>query len=147
MDDNDRTKDRRIIIDLRQEPCVLYEIENDYIKKYSGKVVDHKRKIALFMKKATYLSILLDCTRCIFKNNRISHMKTLLTDGNFIWSADLNHYVKHHSLQLPQFFVSYMDSVNYKTFFLSDDKYKDILSRVYDKQGYLNIDSIKRGTL
>ncbi|MFE7115105.1 hypothetical protein ACFU99_06735 [Streptomyces sp. NPDC057654] len=39
---------------------------------------------------------------------------SILTDGTFIWRADLSAYIKHYSIQLPVDFLEFMSTNHYE---------------------------------
>jgi hypothetical protein len=135
----------RIIIDTINEPFKLFEITDDHLKddKLKNSHIKDKNRIVKYMKKSEYLSILLDCTKCIFTRENIEHFKTLLTDGKWIWSADIIYYIENHNYILPIDFLSDIRKNNYKTRKLTDEAYNFLHDKIY-KEGFVNFDIMNK---
>lgn len=131
----------RIIIDIKKKDFELLEVTDSNLKEYKIKnfYIEDKKEILKYMKKSEYLSILLDCTKCIFTGENIEHFETHLTDGNWIWSADIVYYIEKYNYILPLKFLSDIRQNNYKTHKLADEIYIDIHEKVY-KKGCLNLE-------
>ncbi|WP_338394571.1 hypothetical protein [Fulvitalea axinellae] len=63
--------------------------------------------------KVMYLSvcILLDLTKCVCCNKSITHYESLHTNGDWLWSGDLNHYLLHHKLFISDEFAEAVQQV------------------------------------
>ncbi|MBS1637736.1 MAG: hypothetical protein JST26_17605 [Bacteroidetes bacterium] len=57
---------------------------------------------------------MLDTTDCIICGENILHYDTLITDGDWVWSADLKHYFDHHNFVFPEDFLQSIRSKNYE---------------------------------
>lgn len=130
----------RILINIQKEPFELQEFTDKNLKedKANNFTIQDKEKIIKYMRKSEYLSILLDCTHCIFTGEIIEHFDTHKTDGKWIWSVDLIHYFKKHNLVLPLDFLSDISQNDYKTYKLADDFHENLYKKVYNK-GNLNL--------
>lgn len=130
----------RILIDIQKEPFNLLEFTDSDLKEYEAKNfnIQDKAKILKYMRKSEYLSILLDCTKCIFTGEIIEHFDTHKTDGKWIWSADIIHYIEKHNFVLPLDFLSDIRLNNYKTYKLTDEIYENLVKKTYNK-GNLNL--------
>jgi hypothetical protein len=146
---------QRMIIDIRQDPPVLYAITDEYIKRNINKQIHNKDKIQNFLEKAGYLSIVLNDTKSIFGEERIEHMETILTDGSWVWSADINHYLINHNFELPRLFLKHIKNSNYtptltqKSFDnndVSEEECNHMLNKIYFK-GYLKTEAMQRQEL
>ncbi len=135
----------RIIIDTTQEPFKLFEVTNNHLKndKLKNFHLKDKSRIVKYMKKSEYLSILLDCTNCIFTGENIEHFDTHLTDGKWIWSADIIYYIEKHNYILPIDFLSHIRKNNYKTQKLTDEIYTFLHDKTY-KKGCVNFDLMQK---
>jgi hypothetical protein len=130
----------RVLIDIQKEPFKLleftdYDLKKDEVKNFQ---IQDKEKIIEYMRKSEYLSILLDSTNCIFTGEIIEHFDTHKTDGKWIWSADIIHYIEKHNFILPLDFLSDIRQNDYKTYKLTDEIYKNLHEKIYTK-GYLNV--------
>ncbi len=63
---------------------------------------------------------MLDTTECIICNKEIYHDGTLITDGNWVWSSDLNHYFKNHNFIFPKDFLKSIRYKNHETSKISE---------------------------
>jgi len=52
-------------------------------------------------------------TVCHICNATIDSSKVVYTDGEWLWTKDLSHYVSHHQLKLPHLFLNKMKKFNY----------------------------------
>ena len=60
------------------------------------------------------LAVFLDLTKSLFSSDYITHYRTLETDGNFIWSSDLNIYTKDYNFIWPNKIVNQIYSLSEK---------------------------------
>lgn len=130
----------RILIDIQKEPFKLLELTDNNLKEHNLKnfTIQDKEKIIKYLRKSEYLSILLDCTTCIFTGEIIEHFDTHKTDGKWIWSADIIHYIEKYNFILPFDFLSDIRQNDYKTYKLTDEIYKNLHEKIYIK-GILNL--------
>lgn len=137
----------RIIIDIKKKNFELLEVTDGNLKEDSMKsfCIEDKKEIIRYMKNSEYLSILLDYTTCIFTGKNIEHFETHLTDGNWIWSADIIHYFEKHNYILPLNFLSDIRQKHYKTHKLTDEIHKVLCEKIY-KKGCLNLEIMKKSS-
>lgn len=99
---------RRIILNI-EDTKEAYSLEDRFILNGVDKLNSNAlNQVNRFLQKATYLSILLDQTTCLFSGKSIDHYDTIMTDGKWVWSADINYYVENYSIDLPETFLKYI---------------------------------------
>ncbi|PSK93098.1 hypothetical protein [Taibaiella chishuiensis] len=108
---------KRFLADIQTHEIPLYQITDTYLQACA--VRETRRDIDLsalqaYLDKACYIEILLDLGKCIFDNQSITSNETLLTDGNWIWSGDLNHYSLLHHFAWPEAFITSVQKRSYK---------------------------------
>lgn len=106
----------RIIINLNLSDKLYYFIDESYIERCA--IVEtlyfDKNKIFEYLKKSKLFIVMLDKTDCVICNKKISHYGTLITDGNWVWSSDLNHYFEKHSFIFPEDFLKSIRDKSYE---------------------------------
>ncbi|GGG15412.1 hypothetical protein GCM10011344_14970 [Dokdonia pacifica] len=110
----------REIVHIRESEVVIYEVTNKYLKECWNLKVDLANKdIYLeYLKKCEFENILLDKTQCIFSDKWISHFLTNKSDGDWLWSVDLEHYFEKYNFLWPEAHLKKMRNSNFK---LSDN--------------------------
>ena len=136
---------RIIIIDIKKQPFKLLEVTDSNLKEDTVKNfnIEDKKEIIKYMRKSEYLSILLDCTYCIFTGEVIEHFDTHQTDGKWIWSADIIHYIEKYNFILPIDFLSDIRQNDYKIYKLTDEIYKSLHEKIYNK-GNLDLEIMSK---
>lgn len=105
---------RRVIINLNNSD-ERYVLLDSYIIKGQHNETDQNDKITDGLKKGEYVSILLDHTECVVSGEMVSHFETLMTDGKWLWSADIIHYCEKYNLRLPEPFKKHLLGENNDT--------------------------------
>jgi hypothetical protein len=121
----------RFIADLRKEEIVVYSISNDFIKKCdSDELFFNSERLDNYLETAVKICILLDSTKSIFEDISITSNETFLSDGDWIWSGDLNYYSKHHHFLWPEKFLLSVINKSYELKELSNHKI-EMLENIY----------------
>ncbi|MBC7864676.1 MAG: hypothetical protein IAF38_17010 [Bacteroidia bacterium] len=108
------THTKRRIIKASKKGIVIYIIPDSFILKCYNNELWHSPKLIEYINDSKYFSITLDHTRCILCGKSIDHFTTNKTSGNWIWSADLDHYMSEHNFIFPEEFTSEIEGNNYK---------------------------------
>ncbi len=95
-----------------------------------------------FFKESDYISIVIDSTNCLFDETKITHTKTLKTNGDWVWSADIEHYVEFHDFVLPKDFIESV-TVNKKAE-LSIKQEQKIIQTIFKSQTEINLNDFDR---
>ncbi len=103
----------RFLLDATTSPYIVYHITDDYILNNYKREPSKNSSLVNYMTKNEAFSILLDTTKCIITNEPIEHYESLSTDGYWIWSADLEHYIKKFNIKMPDHFMYYLESIKY----------------------------------
>ncbi len=134
----------RFLADIRTHSISLYKINDSYLqacaREQRAQDTDPTALLA-YLDNGKYMSILLDRGKYIFDNQSISSNETLLSDGNWIWSADLNHYTGFHHFIWPEAFLASIQNRIYKQVRIPGKRLReiehlilDILRKVYHQE-------------
>ena len=119
-----------MILNIKKD--FLFIINDSYIKNcyYNKKSLAYfkKKRLLKYVNNAPLLLGFLDLTDCLFSGKDIPSYETLFTDGEWIWSADLNYYSKNFYFEWPNEFIKSIANKCYKLPKLSDDE----LENIYD---------------
>jgi|GEM_PF-3705608 len=144
----------RIIADIRLNEIKVYIVSDEYIRTcYSKTKNDVKKNLIEYLNGGAFINILLNSTKSIFNNNdSITSNETLLSDGNWIWSGDLNYYTENYDFKWPKEFfetikancyeieqmdkylISHLEAICFdikRTVFKEDWRNDEIFSRPY----------------
>ena len=100
----------RFIFDISQAIIEIYKVTDEYIIRCNNLPLKKSKGLIFHIEESAYYQIRLDTTLDIFNQKEISHHKTLMTDGHWIWSADLNYYTMYHNFIWPKNFIEYIKS-------------------------------------
>ena len=94
----------RQILHIKENEVIIYEVTDEYLHecKTSKESLPNKKEYLSYLKKTEFDSILLDRTKCIFSGKPITHYLTIKTDGDWLWSGDLEHYFEEHNFSWPK---------------------------------------------
>jgi hypothetical protein len=126
----------RQIINIKNDEVIIYEITDQYLKE-CFKLKDNlagKNLYLTYLKNCEFEDILLDSTKCIFSDEYIMHFLTTKTDGDWLWSADLEHYFEKYNFIWPDEHLKKITNSAYK---LSENS-KHILKKRIDLESELN---------
>ncbi len=108
---------KRVLVRIRLPEIHVNAVTDEYIKECDRRApvnsVEQDKLIA-YVNNAHHAAIHLDLTESIFAGERIPHARTLLSDGEWLWSADLNHYTEKHNFVWPEEFIQSVKSKKYK---------------------------------
>ena len=112
-------KRKRIILQISKKK--MFIITDSYIKNNIGM---EDKLVTNYISNCGQYSFFLDKLKSLFSEELIPHYWSLYTDGEWLWSADLNYYVQNFGLKLPNEFVVYIKKNKLRK--LSDDDYFEI---------------------
>lgn len=106
----------RQIINIKDEEVIIYEITDQYLFEcHHSKYASANKELCLnYLNKCEFDSIMLDQTQCIFSKDWITHFETHKTDGNWIWSGDLEYYFEKYNFIWPEDHLDKIMNSNYK---------------------------------
>ena len=138
----------RILLNTQKKTFKMYNIKDNYIKCIAEDKLNNNPKVLIkYLEKSEPLSVVLDSTKCVISNAEIeNHYETLVTDGIWIWSADLLHYTKNYNFKFPGDFLDYLESINYETSTLSREEMAELYFGKYklilDDDGLIDLDKL-----
>ena len=110
---------KRLIARINGNKITVYLVSDEYVRDcILLPAVEGNDKIVKYLKSSFYIAILLDSTKSLFEDRQITSFETYLTDGNWIWSGDLEHYTEKYKFKWPAAFVEsirFMTPVNINT--------------------------------
>lgn len=107
----------RVVAKTHNTEVFVNLISDNYIKECDQKEIKANKesaKLISYLGNAYYIIIRLNLTNSLFDGTNIESSHTLLSDGEWIWSADLNHYSEKHSFIWPNGFLESVKAKNYK---------------------------------
>ncbi|SEB45876.1 hypothetical protein SAMN04489761_0840 [Tenacibaculum sp. MAR_2009_124] len=106
----------RQILNIKDDEVIIYEITDQYLFEChrSNKVVMNKSLYLNYLSICDFEKITLDRTQCIFSQEWITHYGTLKTDGNWLWSTDLEHYFEKYNFKWPKDHLLKITNSNYQ---------------------------------
>ena len=85
------------------------------IMDFIGKKIDNKNEICEYLKKGMVLAACGQVVDDVINPERgIAGAPDDMTDGRWMWPADLVYYVENYDLQLPKEFIDYMKNNDWK---------------------------------
>ena len=137
----------RFLLDLRTSPYIVYHIKDSYILNNHELNSCDNQELSNYMSNSETFSLLLDLTNCIISNKEIPHYESLSTDGYWIWSSDLEHYIENFNLKMPSDFIHYLKSIHYKIKPLSKENMETLYFKkfktLYDADHQIDTKNIK----
>ncbi|WP_435263821.1 hypothetical protein [Tenacibaculum sp. nBUS_03] len=135
----------RKILNIKDDEVILYEITDQYLFDCNkSNIAIEKKKLYLdYLNNCDFESILLDQTECIFSKDLITHFETIKTDGDWLWSGDLEHYFDRFNFFWPEDHLKKIEKSNYKMTKESKiiiNERNDLEAKLYN-HSYLPIDS------
>jgi len=118
----------RQILNIKDNEVIIYEITDQYLFECnkSNLSIKNKKNYLEYLNNCEFESILLDQTECIFSKKWITHFETIKTDGNWLWSGDLEHYFNRYNFIWPKNHLKKIEKSNYK---ISNESKKTIKLR------------------
>ena len=118
----------RQILNIKDNEVIIYEITDQYLFECnkSNLSIKNKKNYLEYLNNCEFESILLDQTECIFSKKLITHFETIKTDGNWLWSGDLEHYFNRYNFIWPKNHLKKIEKSNYK---ISNESKKTIKLR------------------
>ncbi len=106
----------RQILNIKDDEVIVYEITDQYLLECRELKIspENKKLYSDYLKKCDFESILLDQTQCIFSKDWITHFDTIKTDGDRIWSGDLEHYFEKYNFIWPEDHLCKIVDSNYQ---------------------------------
>jgi len=141
---------------VKNQDIELYKISDKYIINCDAQRNNNNidQKFLTYLKSGIYISILLDTAKDIFSDKRISSEETLVSDGKWVWSADLIHYYESHRFMWPQEFVNdaqrrsfQLEQLNDIELFNLEAICFDIGRTVFDEKGISSSDEINNSPI
>lgn len=118
------------IIHIKPREVIIYEVTDQYLKECQSlkKEIKNKTLYLQYFENCEYENIVLDKSQCIFSGKWITHNMTKKSDGDWLWTADLEHYFEHYNFLWPE---EHQNKIQLSNFELSEDS-KLILKKRYD---------------
>lgn len=105
----------RAIFNVSKPVVFVYRVSDQYIVGCNEQQWVRNEPLIDYIEASAYFSIRLDNSRDIFNQNKISNPNTLMTDGKWIWSADLNYYTVNHHFLWPNDFIEHIRNKKLKS--------------------------------
>lgn len=123
---------KRIIAEIRTDKIRLYTVSDAYILRCSDEKKEINERLDRYLNASTYISILLDTAKDLFSGKQIKSEETWISDGTWVWSADLLHYYRHHNFQWPENMIHAIKDRDYFVPVLTDDHLLELECVTFD---------------
>ncbi len=91
-------------------PITVYKPDSNYISQCgSSGLLFNNQEIFAYLQKSKFVSITLDYEYCFLCGEKITHRETKISDGHWVWSANLMHHTEKHNFIWPLEFMEHVE--------------------------------------